>query len=187
MVNVVELKIKTCKGCAVCLTKGICPMKDDVKGLQDKMIEADGIVTASPLFLNHISGLLKIFLDRCLPIGHRPVLHGKVAASVASYGGVGNVELIGDYLLEFMQGSGARPVGEIHAIGLDGKLSEQEQKNAVQLAADMLEDYKNLDSYDWHSDYMSRENARGMKEFINNTKDFATADYDFWKEKGWID
>ena len=186
-VNLVQLKIKTCKGCAVCLTKGTCPMKDDVKGLQDKMIKADGIIIGSPLYLNHITGLLKIFLDRCLPIGHRPVLHGKVAASVASYGGIGDVDIIGDYLLEFMQGSGVRPVGSAHAVTLDEKLSEVEHENAVQLARDMLESYKTLDTYDWFSDYMSRDNARGMKEFILSTKDFATADYEFWKKKGWVD
>jgi multimeric flavodoxin WrbA len=62
-------KINPCIGCQVCHTgqnylKCIYEDKDDVKGIFDKMREADIIIFATPVYLFNMSGLLKVFLDR---------------------------------------------------------------------------------------------------------------------------
>jgi len=62
-----EKKIHHCIGCFVCWTKtpGICVFDDDMKELLKK--DSDILVFASPLYFDNISGLMKNFMDRCIP------------------------------------------------------------------------------------------------------------------------
>ena len=67
--------IKECTGCYSCWTKspGECifdnkKVKDDMSMLRNKYREADLVVFASPLYIFNVSGILKTFMDRLLPI-----------------------------------------------------------------------------------------------------------------------
>lgn len=60
-------KINYCLGCGVCNTKHICVQKDDMKALLDKMVEADVIVLATPVYFYTMDAQLKTFIDRCVP------------------------------------------------------------------------------------------------------------------------
>ena len=62
-----EHKINYCLGCGVCNTKHICVQKDDMKALLDKMVEADVIVLATPVYFYTMDAQLKTFIDRCVP------------------------------------------------------------------------------------------------------------------------
>ncbi len=71
-VNYVYLKdreIKPCRGCFQCWTKtpGDCIIKDDVASLLPELRKADLICYVSPLFSFGMTGLLKNFIDRCIP------------------------------------------------------------------------------------------------------------------------
>lgn len=64
-----NLKINQCLGCRVChkpehYLKCIYDEKDDVKGIFDKMRDADILVFATPIYIFSMTGLMKIFLDR---------------------------------------------------------------------------------------------------------------------------
>jgi len=78
--------VKLCRGCLTCEVgrdrkPGVCVIKDDMTPLLTKMLEADGIVFGTPVYFYLLSGLLKNFLDRTVPIW--PLLKGKKAAGVA--------------------------------------------------------------------------------------------------------
>ncbi len=62
--------IKDCTGCYTCWTKtpGECIFKDDMTMLRKKYREADLVVFASPLYIFNVTGILKTFMDRLLPI-----------------------------------------------------------------------------------------------------------------------
>ncbi|MFC2149695.1 flavodoxin family protein [Candidatus Auribacterota bacterium] len=62
--------IKHCTGCFTCWgkTPGKCVHNDDVAPLLEKFIHADMIVFGSPLYHFHVSGIMKDFIDRTLPI-----------------------------------------------------------------------------------------------------------------------
>lgn len=60
-------KINYCLGCGVCNTKHVCVQKDDMKALLDKMVEADVIVLATPVYFYTMDAQLKTFIDRCVP------------------------------------------------------------------------------------------------------------------------
>jgi len=63
-------EIKHCTGCYTCWTKtpGKCIFKDDMTMLRKKYREADLVVFASPLYIFNVTGIMKDFMDRLLPI-----------------------------------------------------------------------------------------------------------------------
>ncbi len=65
-----DLEIKDCTGCYTCWTKtpGVCIYKDDMVDLLTKYRNADLVVFASPLYIFNVTGIMKRFMDRLLPI-----------------------------------------------------------------------------------------------------------------------
>lgn len=58
-------KVRPCIGCKACITKGEgCVFKDDMEELNPKLLEADAVVFASPIFYCNISAQLKTVIDR---------------------------------------------------------------------------------------------------------------------------
>lgn len=59
-------KIQHCMACSICWVKtpGQCVLKDDMAELQSKYFESDISVFASPLFVDNVTGYMKIFMDR---------------------------------------------------------------------------------------------------------------------------
>ena len=62
-----DKKIGFCKACYVCEKTGSCVQKDDVAAILDKMVEADVLVLATPVYFYCMSGQLKTFIDRTMP------------------------------------------------------------------------------------------------------------------------
>ncbi|PKN24597.1 MAG: hypothetical protein CVU64_21760 [Deltaproteobacteria bacterium HGW-Deltaproteobacteria-21] len=74
VVTLAKLKINRCLSCGKCNTKDhyrkcVFDGKDDVRGVFDKMAEADIIVFATPVYIFNMTGLLKTFLDRLYATG----------------------------------------------------------------------------------------------------------------------
>lgn len=67
-VELLELKgknINYCLGCNTCQRNdGRCVFKDDVSEILDKMMQADVIVLASPIYFYSITGQMKTLIDR---------------------------------------------------------------------------------------------------------------------------
>ena len=65
-----KLNIKHCIGCFQCWfkTPGQCIHHDDMALLLGKQINADLIIYATPLYVFSMTGLMKDFLDRCIPL-----------------------------------------------------------------------------------------------------------------------
>lgn len=66
-VNLCDKKIDYCRGCGVCNNTHKCVQKDDMAPLVDKMVEADVIVLATPVYFYAPCGQMKTFIDRCVP------------------------------------------------------------------------------------------------------------------------
>jgi len=99
LVHLKDYKIEYCIGCEQCLRrvhkkqqevgfdvipvpiKGYnCTIKDDMEILHNKMLEADGILLAAPVYIASLPGQVKTFIDRCRTFVHDFRLRGKVAA-----------------------------------------------------------------------------------------------------------
>ena len=63
-------KINPCMGCFTCWLKtpGVCVFKDDMKSLLSEVLSSDIIVFAFPLYVDNVSGQMKIFLDRLMTL-----------------------------------------------------------------------------------------------------------------------
>jgi multimeric flavodoxin WrbA/putative sterol carrier protein len=68
--NLKDFNINCCNGCYQCWTKtpGACIHKDDMDILREKYRSADLVVLASPLYIFSVTGMMKTFLDRLLPL-----------------------------------------------------------------------------------------------------------------------
>jgi multimeric flavodoxin WrbA len=81
-----KMDVRTCRGCLACEEggrerQGICKINDDMTGVYPKLLSADAIVLATPVYFEMLSGLLKNFLDRTCPVW--PGLEGKKIAGLA--------------------------------------------------------------------------------------------------------
>ncbi len=76
-----EMHIKPCNACDYCLTKPghSCILKDDMQKLYPKLVKADAIVMAGPVYWFTVSAQIKLFMDRwyALDRQERPCLEGQ--------------------------------------------------------------------------------------------------------------
>ena len=63
-IRVAEKKIGYCRGCYACRDTGVCAIKDDMAEVLQKMIDADVLVLASPVYFYSIDAQLKALIDR---------------------------------------------------------------------------------------------------------------------------
>lgn len=65
-----DKRINHCTGCFTCWTKtpGVCVHRDDMPDLLEKVRRADVMVYATPLYVYTVSGLMKDFMDRIIPL-----------------------------------------------------------------------------------------------------------------------
>lgn len=62
-----NLKISPCLACYGCRGTGKCVQMDDMEKLLEKMIDADVIVLATPVYFYSMDGQMKTMIDRTLP------------------------------------------------------------------------------------------------------------------------
>lgn len=60
--------IRFCKGCLACQKTQQCVITDDAPEIVNKMLNADVIVFATPIYYYEMSGQLKTLLDRANPL-----------------------------------------------------------------------------------------------------------------------
>lgn len=72
-----QVCIHECQGCTACFQQRECPLGDDFAQILDHLLSADIIVFVSPVYLHHISGSMKTFIDRCSFLTHILACRGK--------------------------------------------------------------------------------------------------------------
>jgi len=71
-----RLKITQCREFYGCLTDGNCIIQDDMRDIYPKLLDADIVIIASPIFFYGLPGQLKNLIDRCQALwARRSVLH----------------------------------------------------------------------------------------------------------------
>lgn len=63
-IRIAEKNISYCKACYACKKDGICAIKDNMAEILQKIIDADVIVLASPVYFYSIDAQLKAVIDR---------------------------------------------------------------------------------------------------------------------------
>ena len=65
-----EQDFRPCEGCFACWkrTPGTCMYTDDMAELLGKFPASDLVVFATPLYVDNVSGIMKLFMDRLIPL-----------------------------------------------------------------------------------------------------------------------
>jgi len=84
IVTLFDKEIGLCTVCDVCREKYDCPIKDDMQEIYDKLVSADALILASPVYYASVSGKMKNLFDRSLPLRRNGVkLRNKIGGAIA--------------------------------------------------------------------------------------------------------
>ena len=89
LVYLSDLKINPCQGCNACSAKGICVIRDDIPKLQEKLIKADRLILAAPIFMMGLNSQTKIMIDRMQTFWALKYLHHQSLVNESGYERVG--------------------------------------------------------------------------------------------------
>lgn len=188
--------VEDCKGCEQCFQKGEghCPCKDELPDIKTALLKADGIIFTSPVYACQVTGLMKRTIDRLSYLFHRQELVGKPALIVVTTAG-GGQKATGKYLKMTACGWGCNLVGEISIISPmffktehaqpvqgyrqgyhDSRIGEIQQLTRKFEAAARSHTLPNPSFYDIL-----------MFQCLRSKTFCSKADYDFWKDRGWLE
>ncbi|WP_303913590.1 flavodoxin family protein [Bacteroides mediterraneensis] len=63
-ISLTDKNIQFCRGCLACQKLGKCVIKDDVNDIMQKVLQADVIAWATPIYYYEMSGQMKVLIDR---------------------------------------------------------------------------------------------------------------------------
>lgn len=153
LLHIKDYELEFCRGCNTCLKEGRCVIDDDLTKIGDKLIEADGIIFASPSYFGLPTAELKNLMDRSRYLkmqDHK--LKNKVMGVVASSGlnqggGQSTIEAINRFGLThgmIIIGPASHPQSEANMVvgtseTTDGFRRVSDDKKAVKLAKNLAE------------------------------------------------
>lgn len=63
-ISLVGKRIEFCRGCLACQKLGRCVIEDDADAIMRKVLEADVVCWATPIYYYEMSGQMKVLIDR---------------------------------------------------------------------------------------------------------------------------
>jgi multimeric flavodoxin WrbA len=141
-----KLKIAPCKEYYGCLRDGNCVIRDDMDNIYPKLLEADRIIIASPMFFYGVTGQLKALIDRCQAIWARKyVLKQKLSdkerkGAFIAVGATKGKQLFDGSILVikyFFQAIEVSYAGELLIRGVDKKGEIKDQPTALSEAFEL--------------------------------------------------
>ena len=185
VVDVCGLGIEFCIGCGVCYDAGECIHADDFPILFDRMMDADGIVLGSPVYINAVSAQLKVVLDRMADAIHCQRFLGKYGCSVATAGGSFADEVV-EYQNSILRILGATTVGGVGVVlGADPSLIIPAEKKAYELGARLVSAIETRE-HDPDQDLFHAGMKERMRALVSENRDLWSHEYRYWSEKGWL-
>jgi len=176
--------IEYCAGCGFCLEKGGCWIRDDHKSILARVLAADAIILASPVYFYNVTGQTKTFLDRSLSYGHRPRGTWKPGLAVSVSAGQGETT-VAQYLGRMLAAFGAFPVGHLTAIAIGpGEFLGRQavEARAAHLAQDLFRALKE----GWRYPATDQDLAFWlfMGHLVKENQGFMKADHAHWEKLG---
>jgi len=141
-----ERKISPCMEIVHCFKDGTCPIKDDMREIYDKLVAADVVALASPIFFYNVSAQTKAFIDRTQALwARRYVLNqdspgGDRQGVLLAVGATkGKLLFVGTRLTTkyFFDAINVRYAAEILVRGADEKGAIKEQPEVLERAGDL--------------------------------------------------
>ncbi|MDD5678535.1 MAG: flavodoxin family protein [Kiritimatiellae bacterium] len=181
MVDLSEARIKFCRACEACHQKPGCVLRDDTNTILAKVLKADGLVLASPVYLNQITAKLKAVLDRSSHFVHCMCLVGKYLAVVTTNGGGGGTQ-VQAYLKHYGITVGAQCVGGVDA---KGPLKPADVAAAAALGKELVAAIRGKKQYPDQIESLEMQ-KQYFRKLITLRKDDWPYEYQFWKDQEWL-
>lgn len=115
-INMCKLKINRCKGCGACTSavahgrknRSICIIKDDFQEIMDKILDADAVIVAAPVYVLAPVGQFKDFLDRMGPANDKVVMFHENEKRLAENRELLDPRVLGQKYIAYISVGGAR-------------------------------------------------------------------------------
>lgn len=182
IIHLCDLKIEFCRHCESCHRKIMnCPINDDVGMILEKMLNAEGIIFATPNYINQITASMKALWDRAGHFIHCRRLLGKYVLGVVTSGS-GEDKGVLDYIHSYANICGAQYSGGVSS---RRPVSKEKKKDALELG--------NKFSLDIQEERVFPEQLKFLDEFkehfkniIHLRKDDWLEEHQYWLNKGWL-
>lgn len=182
VIHLCDLKIEFCRHLEACHNKILsCPIKDDVHMILQKMLEADGIILASPNYINQVTASMKALFDRASHFIHCKRLLGKYITGVVSSGSGQNKEVL-DYIGYYAHTCGAQYSGGVSS---RAPCSKEKMKEAWQLGKGFALDIKEKRIFPEQMKIIE-DGKEHFKRIIEIRKNDWQEEYQYWQSKGWL-
>ena len=113
-----QYRVLPCEGHDECEDLAACPLDDDAAALLERMYAADGLILATPVYYEDISGQMKVFIDRnCFNNYHEVWLGARAVGLIAVAESTGLDETI-ESLRRFVALSSDKKVKPLSVTGL---------------------------------------------------------------------
>lgn len=185
MIDLAEYRIIPCTACEACSLNGICVNDDDLPALMARMKEADAIVVGSPVYIDNISGQMKVFFDRLADAIHYQQLAGKFGCTVATTEESGGDDVVA-YLSHVLNYLGIVSVGGI-SVATRGKAeSVDAAEPAARALGKKLVDAVREGYSDPVQEAVLADNRAYFRSLVLENRDLRTGEYERWVRMGWI-
>jgi multimeric flavodoxin WrbA len=186
-----QANLKMCMGCRICFDKGeqFCPLKDDFLTIREKVVEADGVILASPVYVEDVNGIMKNWIDRMAFYCHRPALAGKVAVTITTSGaGSTNhaLKTISFAIMSWGAYLGGQYKFRTGALMKREEIYEHNHSKVNEVARKLIDDIKNQKAY-MPTLYSLIIFKVQQKLWQKNTDSQNSIDYTYWNNKGWLE
>jgi multimeric flavodoxin WrbA/putative sterol carrier protein len=179
--------IEFCVGCGVCLEKGKCWRQDDHGEIIARILAADGVILASPVYFTHVTAQMKAFIDRSLAYGHKPRATWKPGMAISVSAGMAETATA-DYLANMLHVYGAFSTGALTAIAtspggfLGMELVEARAKDLARDLARAIKEERRYPATDRDLFFYLF-----MGDLVKRERDFMRDDYRHWQESGFFE
>lgn len=186
-----DQEIKMCKGCFACLSKGeeFCPLShDQAISIFQHMLDADGVIFATPVYSLQVTAYMKNLLDRLAFVFHRPSMFHKTFMGIVTQGVYGEKKTL-SYLNEVARFWGFRVNKGLTFTTPPNSLTKEDYEKMKTKTQNVSERfYLNI-----LSDKMPVPTAfelflfrmnRSIKPSIQQE---SPRDYEYFKQKGWLE
>lgn len=178
-------ELQHCTGCMLCHRLGECVHRDDFMEILRMLAEADGVVLGSPVYVDNVTGVMKVFIDRLTDAIHCQLLHGRYGCSVSATHLSGGAKVVA-YLNHVLNRLGAIAVGGTWAVSHKNPGAiECGEGEARALGRTLVEAIKGERRFPEQEAILGiiREDLRTL---LREQMDNFTYDYYYWKEQGWL-
>lgn len=182
IIHLCDCKIEFCRHCEECHKIIMnCSIKDDVTKILKKMLEADGIILASPNYINQVTASMKALFDRSSHFIHCKRLLGKYIVGIVSSGSGQDKEVL-DYIEYYAHTSGAQYSGGASSCV---PVSREKLKEAYQLGERVALDIKEKRIYSEQMKIIG-DGKEHFKRIMQIRKEDWLEEYRYWQDKGWL-